>query len=182
MSTPSSTLMTAADFEAYAAAPENAHRHLELIAGRVVEMVSNSQSSRIAAQLLIYMGIFVLQHDLGYLTGADGGYQVGQNRVIPDAAFISKRRMPQPPDTTWIAIAPDLAIEVISPTDKAVDIADKVNDYVAAGAVVWLVDPETQTVHIYAPGQPVQRRNRQQTLSGGTVLPGFEVAVSRLFD
>jgi hypothetical protein len=88
--------ITAEDFEVYALLPENIDRRLELIDGRMMELVSNDVSSQTAATLLAEIHIFVKTHKLGRVTGADGGYQVGADRFIPDAAFISNKRPAAP--------------------------------------------------------------------------------------
>ena len=78
-------------FDEYALLPENRHRLLELIGGELVEVVASPKSSNVGADILTYINSFVLEHDLGHITGADGGYRVGQERYIPDVGFISYR-------------------------------------------------------------------------------------------
>jgi Uma2 family endonuclease len=175
--------MTVEEFERFSELPENAARRLELIEGEVVEVVSNSYSSLVAAQVLIALGAFVNRHRLGYVTGADGGYKVTEKECfMPDVGFISKDRLSEPPHETWIPFAPDLAVEVLSPTDDPENArTNKVVKYLAAGAVVWLVDPDRKWVEIYIPGPAVKRLGVGDTLDGGDVLPGFMLAVKDIF-
>jgi Uma2 family endonuclease len=171
---------TAAEFEAYALHPDRAARRLEWHSGRMVEVVSGRKSSRYAARLVRILGNFIEAHGLGEITGADGGYVVGEDRYIPDVGFVAAGRLVAT-DAAYYPVAPDLAVEVLSPTDRAGEVRLKLTNYLAAGVVVWLVDVEAQTVEVHTPGQPSQRWEMGQTLPGGAVLPGFSVAVDELF-
>ena len=173
--------MTAAEFEAWALQPENAERRLELVAGEVVPVVSNNYASAVAARILIRLGAYVEAHDLGYITGADGGYCVGEDRYIPDVAYISKQRQPQPSHEAYNPQPPDLAVEVLSPSDDPRIVRRKVANYLAAGVTVWLVLPEERAVEVYAPGQPVQTLGEKDTLQGGELLPEFSLPVKDIF-
>ncbi|MBN1200618.1 MAG: Uma2 family endonuclease [Anaerolineae bacterium] len=172
---------TVEEFDQMVPLPENADRRLEYVGGEVVEVVSNNYASMIAALILAQIVVHVQRHELGYVTGADGGYQVSGERYIPDAAFISKARQPDPSHDAYNPNAPDLAVEVLSPSDDLNLLRVKVANYLAAGTVVWVVRPEPQNIEVYVPGQPVQRLGSDATLGGGEVLPGFEVAVSAVF-
>ncbi len=173
--------MTAAEFEAWALQAENAEQRLELVAGEVVAVVSNNYASAVAARILIRLGAYIEKRKLGYLTGADGGYQVGEDRYIPDVAYISKQRQPQPSLEAYNPQPPDLAVEVLSPTDDARVVRRKVANYLAAGVTVWLVLPEERAVEVYAPGQPVQTLGEKDTLRGGELLPDFALPVKDIF-
>src|SRR5579859_1699904 len=130
------------EFEKIAALPENKDRRLEYIGGEIVEVVSNSLSSRIAARILIRVGSYVEAHDLGYVTDAQGGYRVSGEDYMPDVGFISKAEHPTGPRETWVPYAPDLAVEVVSPSDRKSEIADKVANYLVAGTCVWYFYPD----------------------------------------
>jgi Uma2 family endonuclease len=169
------------EFDQFALLPENRDKRLELLNGRIIEVVSSLPSSNLAALILIYLGIYVVQHDLGHLTGADGGYMVGKERYIPDAAFVSKARQPELPQVAYNPIAPDLAIEVLSPTDNDADVRVKIIHYLQAGTAVWLFDPDDEHVEIYLPGKLPIRLSKHDTLDGGDVLPGFRLALKDVF-
>lgn len=175
------TFVGAEQFEQLAALPENAHRRLELIGGEVVEVVSNTDASEIGALVLAAIALFLKTTKLGRLTGADGGYQVSGEYYIPDVGFISKARQPERPHTTWNPLAPDLAVEVVSPTDRRQDIADKVANYLLAGTLVWYVYPEQREIRVYAPGQPAKTLRIKDALDGGAVLPGFKLPLEQVF-
>lgn len=78
-------------------------------------------------------------------------------------------------------VAPEWAVEILSPTDKASAIAARRRIYLQAGILYWEIDPEAQTVDVYAPGQPPRAFGINDTLDGGSLLPGFTLAVKKLF-
>lgn len=170
------------EFDRFVKLPENAGRNFELIAGEIVEkMVSSPRSSAIGALMAGLIAVHVRQRDLGRVTGADGGYMVGKEKYIPDAAFISKARQPIQPDEAYNPLAPDLAVEVLSPSDDDEDVRLKIANYVAAGTVVWVFDPDKKRIEIYRNGQPPEVLGIEDTLDGGDILPGFKVAIKDIF-
>ncbi len=169
------------EFEQIAALPENTHKRLEFIGGEIVEVVSNSDASEIAIRIAARISLYVETHALGRVTGADGGYKVSGEDYIPDVGFIAKARQPQRPHTTWNPLAPDLAVEVVSPTDRVQEIADKVANYLLAGTLLWYVYPTQQQVKVYMPGQPVKTLGLKDVLDGSQVLPGFNLALMDIF-
>jgi Uma2 family endonuclease len=173
--------MTVEEFDRFVDLPENASRLFEYIGGEVVEVVSSARSSKIALRIGYFIIGYLLQHDIGHATGADGGYRVGIERYIPDVGFISRARLPDLPDLSYIPQAPDLAVEVLSPSNSEKDMRTKVVNYLSVGTVVWVVDPEFKLVEVYQPSQPVKKVRLDDTLDGGEVLPGFTVAVKDLF-
>jgi Uma2 family endonuclease len=161
--------------------PENKDKHLEFIGGEIVEVVSNNFASKISARILAKISNHVEAHDLGHVTGADGGYNVSGERYMPDVGFISKKRQPKSSHDTWNPQAPDLAVEVVSPTDRTKPITDKVANYLSAGTLVWYVYPDDQEVKVYEPGQPVKTLGLNDVLDGGKVLPDFTLALKDIF-
>lgn len=169
-------------FDEYALLPENRHRLLELIGGELVEVVASPKSSNVGADILTYINSFVLEHDLGHITGADGGYRVGQERYIPDVGFISYSGQPELESIEgYNPLPPDLAVEVISPNDRDEDIEIKVANYLAAGTTVWLVREARQRISIFKPGQPATVLGIHDVLDGGNLLPGFTLPLSKVF-
>lgn len=175
------TRISAEEFEQYVQLPENRDKKLEYHAGEIVEVVSNDRSSQVAARCLILLGAYVEANDLGWFTGADGGYIVHGERYIPNAAFISYARLPKPSGAAWNAIAPDLAIEVLSPTDHTADVLDKVSNYLIAEVTVWVIDPIRQTVTVFVPNLASRIFTINDTLDGGEVLPDFRLPVASIF-
>ncbi len=173
---------TVEEFDQFAALPENVDRRLEYIGGEIIDVVSNSYSSEVAVNISFLIKLYLRQHGIeGHVTGADGGYMVAGQRFIPDVAFVSKAKQPEPSHDPYNPNAPDLAVEVLSPTDDPGMIRLELASYLAAGTVVWIVNTENKRVEIYAPGQPPQHANFVDTLDGGAVLPGFTLAVKDIF-
>jgi Uma2 family endonuclease len=172
---------TVQEFEQIVTLPENAGRRLEFVGGDVIDVVSNNYSSLVGALILAKLVAFVMEKGLGYVTGADGGYAVAGDRYIPDAAFIAKSRQPEPSRASYNPLSPDLAVEVLSPTDDLNVMRFKVAVYLAAGTTVWIADPVKKQIEVYAPGHTPQRFAIDETLDGGAVLPGFVMAVKDVF-
>lgn len=176
------TRVNVEEFERIVQRPENKDRRLELIGGEIFEVVSNNYASAVAAQIIFLIKLHMREHGIGgTVTGADGGYQVAGERYIPDVAFVSAERQPQPSKDAYNPLAPDLAVEVLSPSDDPAQLRFKLTNYLAAGTVVWVVDPDARQVEIHAPGQPAQRLTGDDTLSGGDTLPGFAANVADVF-
>ena len=172
---------TVEEYLRFISLPENDDRLFEYIEGEIAEVVTNNYCSLIAARILGRMIAYVEDRNLGYVTGEAGGYQVGEHRYLPDVGFISKRRQPKPSHETFNPNPPDLAVEVLSPTDRPRKVRTKLETYKAAGTVVWLVDPEKQEIDVLIPGQPERTLHLDDTLDGGDVLPGFALAVRDIF-
>ena len=84
--------------------------------------------------------------------------------------------------TTYFPTAPDLAVEVLSPTDRWLDVEAKVHEYLAAGGrAVWVLNPQSQTIHVFQAGLPAAVLTRDAELEGGDVLPDFTTPVATLF-
>ncbi len=175
------TRLSVEEFERIAALPENADKRLEFIGGEVIEVVSNNYASKIALRMAAQISIYVEAHELGHVTGADGGYKVSGEDYIPDVGFISKVRQPKSSHDAWNPQPPDLAVEVVSPTDLPKDITDKVVSYLAAGTLVWVIYPEKQQAKVYQAGKPPQTIDVNGVLDGGKLLPGLTVALKDIF-
>ncbi len=173
--------MAVAEFDIWVHLPENIDQEFEYIRGEIVPVVSNSKSSKIGLLIGSYITVHVESHDSGHTTGADGGYQVQGERYIPDVGFVSKKRMPVLEDASYISIAPDLAVEVVSPTDSQRLLTVKIGNYLAAGTTVWLVYPDENAIDIYAPEQAVRRLEIDDALDGGEILPEFSLSLKKIF-
>jgi Uma2 family endonuclease len=161
--------------------PENADRSFEFIAGEIAEVVANNYSSKIAGILFGELYIFLKGKNLEHLTGADGGYIVAGERYIPDVAYISAQRQPQPSREAFNPSPPDLAVEVLSPTYDPANLRIKIVNYLRAGTTVWVVDPDRRQVEVYAPDHAPITLTINDTLDGGDVLPGFTLPVKDIF-
>ena len=161
--------------------------HWELIDGELVEMTpAGFESSSLGHRIGRIVGNFVDAHRLGRMSGADGGYVLFPDRDtirIPDVAFVREERLPPAEERTrFLRLAPDLAVEVLSPSDSASEVVIKLEMYrEAAVPLIWLVDPEKATITVIAAGQPGEVLKRGDMLDGGDVLPGFRVSVADIF-
>ncbi len=173
--------LTAQEFDHIASLPENREKRLEFVGGEIVEVVSNNYSSEVAAEILGEMHRHVKLHKLGRVTGADGGYIVAGERYIPDVAFISFARQPEPSHEAYNPNAPDLAVEVLSPTDDPASVRIKIVNYLRAGTIVWVVDAIKKQIEVYVPDHAPVTLTVEDTLEGGSVLPGFSLAVKDIF-
>jgi Uma2 family endonuclease len=160
-------------------------RLCELVEGVLVEKPMGFSESRIAMLLGAALQNFVAAHDLGIVTGESGMIRMPANLVrIPDLAFFRWKKFPQRelPDEGAPEIAPDLAVEVLSESNTKKEMDRKLNEYFNVGVrLVWFVDPRTQTVTAFSSATRFRVLSIDETLSGGKVLPGFEVSVKSLF-
>ncbi|MCE2470458.1 MAG: Uma2 family endonuclease [Anaerolineae bacterium] len=169
-------------------APEYQDCVLELVEGVLIEM---SKPKRIhgvvVAELTFRLTSYVKENDLGEVASGDAGFVLDRNSFGRDTvrgldiAFLSNSRELGPPDFSWYEIGPDLAVEVISPSNTAGDIHLKVMQLFNAGTrLVWLVYPESRTVVAHTSDGAVTL-HENDALSGGDVLPGFEIRVGDIF-
>lgn len=174
-------IVTAEQFEDFIYLPENQDRRFEFIGGEILELVSNNYSSMVAMLVGGMLMVFVKAKALGWVTGADGGYIVAGERYIPDVAFIALTRLPQPSHEAYNPNAPDLAVEVLSPTDQESKLRIKVVNYLRAGTTVWVVDPQQKLVEVFSPEQAPIILGLEDTLEGGQLLPDFSLPVKDIF-
>jgi Uma2 family endonuclease len=160
-------------------------RLCELVDGVLVEKAMGLRESFLAIALSSILWNFVKPRNLGLVTGEGGMMRLVSGLVrIPDVAFISWGRLPdrRVPTDPIPDVAPDLAVEVLSTSNTAGEMARKCQEYFAAGVrLVWLVDPETRTVAVYTAPDQSTTLHEEQTLAGGAVLPGFALPVRELF-
>jgi len=177
-----SKTMTAEEFDAFTLLPENAERLFEFIGGEIVEVPSNPYSSEIASNISFYLKLFLREKNIpGHVTGEAGGYRVSGERYAPDVAYLSKARQAELVREGYNPIAPDLVVEVASPTDVEKQRRLKIANYMAAGTVVWMVFPDEKLVEVYAPGQPAKVLDVNGVLEGGSVLSGVQLAIKDIF-
>jgi Uma2 family endonuclease len=159
----------------------------ELVDGELLEREMGQEADSIAFCIGRVVGNHVASHDLGICNGAQGSYQIfpdDPDKVrIPDFSFTRKERLPIGGRAKGHArVAPDLAVEVVSPNDKSRELASKIRDFQAAGVpLIWIVYPETRTVEIHRLNGPTSVLKAGDLLEGEDVLPGFVVEVSALF-
>lgn len=176
------TLVTPQMFDALVEQPGYFERNLELLNGRIIEKVaSHPWSSHLGGIFVTELNSHIRGKKLGRVTGADGGYHVGENRFMSDCAFLRAENATAPIVSGYRSGAPDIAVEVLSPTDKKQAAADKIAAYRVAGVLLWLVNPEQQTITVYDGMEPEFVLTLADTLTGGRVLPGFRADLADLF-
>lgn len=157
----------------------------ELIDGVLVEKPVASRESLLAAEIARLIGNYNKPRRLGHVLGADGTLRLIAGRVrLPDVSFLSWNRFPGrkvPTDRVW-ALAPDLAVEVLSESNTLREMAIKRREYFAAGTtIVWQIDPEARTAEVFTAPEVSTAFDASGVLDGGTVLPGFALSLTDLF-
>jgi Uma2 family endonuclease len=164
---------------------QDENRLYELVEGVLVEKPMGFRESLLAMAIGQYLREFVTPRNLGLVTGADGMMRLFAGLVrIPDVAFISWERLPgrRVPDDPIPDLAPDLAVEVLSRTNTPREMERKLGEYFDAGVkLVWFVDPERRVVTVFTSPDESTEYSQEQTLNGGTVLPGFALSLRDLF-
>jgi Uma2 family endonuclease len=170
------------EFDEFIRLPENADKRFEYIHGEILELVSNSYSSLVAGEIYFYIKLHMKNNNIkGYATVPDGGYKIGNERYMPDIGYISASRQPEPPRETYISTTPDLVVEVLSPTDNIKSVRLKIGNYLAENVVVWVVDPEDETVEVYRPGKAVVMYKNDEVIDGSPVFPDLKLPVNDIF-
>jgi Uma2 family endonuclease len=167
--------------------PEVPGKRLELVDGKVAE-VPGAGELHIAIVVMLFklLDRFVEQHDLGIVRPDGLAYVLRRDPDqvrIPDVSFVAWESVPEGDvsERFWEG-PPTLAIEVVSPHDRADDIHDRVQDYLEAGTrQVWVLWPRRRSVSVYSPAADTRELGPDAQLVGADVLPGFGVRVGDLF-
>ena len=168
--------------------PQYDDRIVDLVDGEIIDMLRPTAGhGEIVSWLVIIIGNHVLKHDLGRMSSGDAGFILESNPEGRDTvrgldiAFISKTQVAGPLEFKWYELAPDLAVEVISPSNVDSDLHLKIRQLLRAGTqLIWVVYPESKSVDVHtASGATTLEVN--DSLSGGDVLPGFEIRVGDIF-
>ena len=167
------------------AMPDDGYRY-ELVRGELVQMapagrVHGKRGNRVNYSLSKQ----VYENDLGEVYLAESGFhlEIDPDHVLaPDIAFVTKEREEAFPDEDgYFPGAPDLAVEVISPNDRYTEVAEKVDEWLAAGVrMVVVVNPRNRTVQAHTPDGMTELAEGD-TLDGGDVVPGWRMAVADIF-
>jgi Uma2 family endonuclease len=181
----STTTYTTAD--ELLALPMGMGKRYELVAGELrVMSPAGWRHGGVVGVLQTLLGTHIYKNGLGQVFGAETGFLLRRDPDTvraPDFAFIAKAHLPatDPVEAYWPG-APDLAVEVLSPSDTAGEVAEKVEEWLACGcAAVWVVDPKLRTITIYLSMTDVRIVSGQEELVGDPVVPGFTCAVADVF-
>jgi Uma2 family endonuclease len=168
------------------ALPDDGKRY-ELHNGEIVELGASSRKhTKLGSWIAHLIWNFVVAHKLGgEVTGADGTYRLGKHDTsAPDAAYVSAARAATlPRGTVFYPFAPDLAVEIKSPSNSKRHMRQLAAMYLNAGAqLVWSIDPEKRTVTVYRDDGQRFEISGDGELDGYNALPGFKLRLSELFE
>ena len=161
-------------------------RRRELVRGEVIEtMPPGGLHGAVALRLGTRLETWTRSGPGGYV-GVESGFFLSRSPDTvrgPDVSYVRAERIPDTgvPEAFW-NLAPDLAVEVVSPGEGAEEVREKVRDYLAAGTgLVWVVYPRTREVVVHTPDGLSRAYGEGDALEGFDVLPGFACAVADLF-
>ncbi|MDE0087117.1 MAG: Uma2 family endonuclease [Candidatus Poribacteria bacterium] len=154
----------------------------EYIKGELIPMPPTSvEHGYISVNLSSLLHLYVRENQLGRVL-SETGFRVGERVLIPDIAFVSTDRLPAD-QSKASPVPPDLAVEVVSPSDTLRRVEEKVYAYLEAGTqLVWLLSPTFKTVTVYRSETEITTLTRNDTLSGEEVVKGFSCQVAELFE
>ncbi len=139
----------------------------------------------VAGRIHGYLFSFVKKRHLGIVTAAETGFQIGRDPDTvraPDVGFIRADRVPRTRTRGYFQGPPDLAVEVVSPSDRAGELASKVRGWLSAGCLaVWVADPASQTIVVYGGSREPRTFTNTDELIDDAVLPGFRLSVAEVF-
>jgi Uma2 family endonuclease len=178
---------TATEQDVLAAERQPRRRLCELVDGVLVEKAMGAEESQLACDIILQLLAFVKRHKLGIVLGEAGTLRLMPGLIrIPDVCFISYARLPLrrlPKNKPIPNLVPDLAIEVISPSNTKAEMKRKLRDYFLTGVqAAWLIYPKSESAEVYTSPTKKRRLRKNQTIDGGSLLPGFTLSLKELFD
>jgi Uma2 family endonuclease len=169
------------------ALPENGFNH-EIINGELVMSPKNNWfHGRICTRLAFALETFNREHRLGaVLDSSTGFWMFNRNCRGPDVSFVPRTRLTtlgfKPNEARFFPGAPDLAVEILSPGNTRAEIDERLRDFFASGSqLVWVVNPETESVEVCRSLTQRQIIGSGGFLEGGPLLPGFRFPIADIF-
>jgi Uma2 family endonuclease len=171
-------------------ADELLHPHIperaELVRGvLVVREPPGFSHGAIVARLTSLLNDHVRTHELGLVVAGDAGFQLATDPDTvrgADVAFVRRDRLPDPAPVAFAPFAPDLAVEILSPSDRPGETLAKVADWLSAGTrAVWVIDPMRRSARIYHEDGTELVIGERDALEGGSVIPGFSCPLDSIF-
>ena len=160
----------------------------ELVGGRIVRMTpTNPTHGRIEVNVAAALKAFVRTQNLGVVMAGEVGVFTTRNPDTvraPDVLFLSHERDAlRTRREGFLEVAPDLVVEILSPTDRSDAVRRKLQEYFAAGVrMAWVIDPATRTVSVHRSGGEPRSVTAGEVIAGEDVLPGFELPVDDVFE
>ncbi len=165
---------------------EEAERY-EVFRGMLCEVeVMGGRHVEIEVEINVPLSIWVRAHGLGRIYTESTHFVILRDPdvvLMPDVAFVQADRLPPEEERFGVMrLAPDLAVEVFSPSNRLMEMAEKVALYHRGGVrLVWVVDPRRRAVTVHVSEREPSTLSEAETLDGGDVLPGFRLAVGDIF-
>jgi Uma2 family endonuclease len=158
-------------------------KQIEIVDGKVeIKDMPGLRSSGTAARIIVKIGIYLETNRIGELYGADATFTIGEDERMPDVSFVSNEKLKDGEPVNKADFAPDLAIEVVSPSDIFSKVLRKIRKYLDAGVKeVWLVEPEFHTVSVYKPPMKSETLTLDDALECEEILPGFRLPLQEIF-
>jgi Uma2 family endonuclease len=162
-------------------APRDGQKY-ERVDGEIRVSPAGFRHERVGMALAARLWVFVTDRQLGHVVGSSVGYRWPSRKAdrpdnvrSPDVSFVVAGRLPDERGPVAFAeLAPDLAVEILSPGDNSRDVLEKVGEYLDAGTrLVWVIDPEERTAVAYRSLTDLRVIGEAETLDGGDVVPGF---------
>jgi Uma2 family endonuclease len=165
--------------------PDDGMRH-ELIQGELRTMApAGDEHGWVTSNLHIPLGTYVKAHRLGRVYAAETGFRLERDPDTvraPDVAFVRQERLEAGALPGYRPGAPDFAVEVLSPSDRPGEVAEKVAAWLAHGTrMVLVVHPRSRTVRVHRPDAPVRVLAESDTIDGEDVVPGWQLPVREVF-
>ena len=166
--------------------PERDGVRYELVNGELKTMTpTGGAHGVIVAELTTALHQHARAHRLGRVFGESTGFVLRRDPDTvraPGVSFVAAERLPAAVPAGYLHLAPDLAVEVVSPSDTVTELGRKVEEYVRAGVrSIWVVDPSNRTVTVHTPDRGVTVLRESDALDGGEIIPGFRYSITELF-
>jgi Uma2 family endonuclease len=178
--------MTAEEFADWVHRPENANKWFELVRGEVIELPPPTRPHGfVSGNVARIVGNYTFQRGKGYVASNDSGVILERDPDTvrgPDVALYEDAQTFAELHPKYGEVPPLLAVEVLSPNDRADRVTRKITDYLRSGVrLVWLIDPEARTVTVYQPDKGPRLVEEGGELDGEDMLPGFRCRVADFF-
>ncbi|HEV2689307.1 MAG TPA: Uma2 family endonuclease [Bryobacteraceae bacterium] len=175
------TLITAAELEQM---PDDDSVRIELDEGELITMpLAAGDHGHLETKIILLLGNFVVRHRLGRVYTGDTGFRLNPTTVrAPDVAFVRADRVADVQGRGFVSGAPDLAVEIFSPSDSVRQLMRKVKQYHAAGChTVWVVYPEQREVNVLEASGADRLLKADDVIEAPELLPGFSARVGEFF-
>ena len=159
------------------------NKNYEFVNGKLEKKnMPNAKHSGVSTRLSAEIWFYLKKNKIGRIYN-EAHFQIGADKRVPDVAFVSADRIPPTgePEKFW-SFAPDLAVEIVSPTDFYQDVLDKIDEYFKAQVKqVWLINPEKENLTIYFSFDETKVLSKTDILTCEQILPNFRLKLSDIF-